>query len=171
MIPWGTSFADITNYGDPTIKQMEESRHFKWPGVSFLGLSGDAGACLMQRGPDNPCAHRDAYHLFLPDFHLVLFDVAQTPNTDPESRLRAAFSHMKSHFGPATFCYPKYTKSLPSFFWELGHIFVSCSLQYGGEHVAVSVRHSTPEHQRELAAFDEPHPGARSDFVKWNDLW
>ena len=171
LIPWGTPLTCITDFGNPAVKQMETSRHFTWPDVSFLGLSGDAKSCLMHTGPDNPYAARDAYHLYLPDFHSVRLDVKPELDTSAELRLRSVFAHMKSHFGPATFCYPEYTNSLPAFFWELDDLFFSCSLQYGGDTAGVSVRHYTAEHRAELATFDPPTRVARSDFVKWNDLW
>ena len=171
LVPWGVPLTSLTEYGAPTVKQMKNSRHFTWPNVAFLGLDGDAKACLMHTGPSSPHAARDAYHLYLPDFHSISLHVASEPDTPVEAQLRSAFAHIKSHFGPATFCYPDYTKSLPSFFWELDDFFLSCSLQYGGTIASVRVRHYTAEHRAELATFDPPNRGARSDFVKWNDLW
>ena len=80
LIPWGVPLASITDFGNPAVKQMETSRHFTWSDVSFLGIHGGAKACLMHTGPDNPYAARDAYHLYLPDFHSISLDVTPEPD-------------------------------------------------------------------------------------------
>ena len=171
LIPWGVPFSEITQYGNPNVKQRKNSRGFTWPDVTFLDLSGDAKASLWLTGPTNPNAARDAYHLYLSDFHLVFFYVNPIPEPDPENGLRTVFAHMKANFGPASYCYPEYNKSLPSFFWEIGDFRLSCALRGGGDVVGITIRHYTPKHRAELATFDPPNRGARSDFVKWNDIW
>ena len=132
---------------------MKNSRHFTWPNVAFLGLDGDAKACLdayrtkvilTQHATLITCT----YPIFT-QFHCV----ASEPDTPVEAQLRLQHAHIKSHFGPATFCYPDYTKSLPSFFWELDDFFLSCSLQYAIRYHCISCVRHYAEHRAEKLAF------------------
>lgn len=171
LLPWGTPFEELRVLGDPEVLERESSTHLTWRDRRALGgLGVHVSACRIREEP-NP----RAYHLYLAELHWISFELVEA-HAEPAAahrQLRRLHDHLVAGLGPATFSYPRYSRNMPSIFWERPPLRLGAGPQYGATKLTMSIAH-TPAGYTEIRAEAErirrrEGEGARVDHVVWHE--